>query len=99
MQLNIQQADQKCTIAINTVLDAVSVLELSNAFHRAAAELFDEITVDMTNVAFMDPSGLGLLVSVQKRQLENHGGFRLKGLNGQPAEMVAQSLPRNCVEH
>ena len=43
--------------------------------------------IDLTQVDYIDSSGLGVLVALQKRALEHHGALQLRGLNGVVKEL------------
>lgn len=43
--------------------------------------------IDMSKVTFIDSSGLGVLVAIQKRAVQNNGGVTIKGLNGDVKEL------------
>lgn len=39
-------------------------------------------TIDLSKVDYIDSSGLGVLVAIQKRALQKGGGVRIKGVQG-----------------
>jgi anti-sigma B factor antagonist len=43
--------------------------------------------IDMERVDYIDSSGLGVLVGIQKRALEKGGGIAIRGLNGTVKEI------------
>ncbi|HJV46047.1 MAG TPA: STAS domain-containing protein [Bacillota bacterium] len=43
--------------------------------------------LDLTSVSYIDSSGLGVLVAIQKRALQNGGGVQIKGLQGHVKEL------------
>lgn len=43
--------------------------------------------INMTGVDYIDSSGLGVLVAIQKRSLQNGGGVKLSGLKGVVKEL------------
>ncbi|GAX90651.1 STAS domain-containing protein [Effusibacillus lacus] len=43
--------------------------------------------IDMSDVDYIDSSGLGVLVALQKRALQNKGGVVIKGLAGTVKEL------------
>lgn len=38
--------------------------------------------IDMSNVEYIDSSGLGVLVAIQKKALQNSGGVAIRGIKG-----------------
>ncbi len=43
---------------------------------------FRRFVITMQNVDYIDSSGLGVLVAVQKRAVQNGGGVAIKGIKG-----------------
>jgi len=43
---------------------------------------YKDFIVDMASVDYIDSSGLGVLVAIQKRSLQNGGGVAIKGAKG-----------------
>ncbi|HWR08903.1 STAS domain-containing protein [Sporomusa sp.] len=43
---------------------------------------FKRFIITMQNVDYIDSSGLGVLVAVQKRAVQNGGGVAIKGIKG-----------------
>lgn len=48
--------------------------EIGKGYHR--------FIIDMHQVSYIDSSGLGVLVAIHKRAIENGGGVAIKGLQG-----------------
>ena len=70
-------------------LDAPRLRQDRVEFERlAAAE--EDVTIDMSEVEFMDPSGVGALVFVLKRVRAAGRSFRLINVRGQPQELLEQ---------
>ncbi len=88
MSYAIRQNDEICVIDVNTSLDAIGVVEMSGPLLAVADASPDVIEVNLDGVGFLDPSGLGLLVALKKRQLAKRGEFRICGLKGQPAAFI-----------
>ncbi|WP_370978447.1 STAS domain-containing protein [Agaribacterium sp. ZY112] len=47
-----------------------------------------ELELDLSQVSFIDSSGIGAIVFLYKRMLENNGGVKLKNVHGQPKELI-----------
>ncbi|MGO0062497.1 STAS domain-containing protein [Brevibacillus fluminis] len=45
------------------------------------------LRIDMSNVTFIDSSGLGVLVAIQKRAIQNGGAVTIIGLKGSVLEL------------
>ncbi len=88
MSYAIHQSEELCIINVDTSLDAIGVVELSAPFLAAVDSSPDAIELNLAGVDFLDPSGLGLLVALKKRQRAKRGAFRLTGLKGQPAAFI-----------
>lgn len=71
-------------------LDAVGVLNVEGQINALADSAVDHVTIDMRDVPFMDPSGLGLLVDIAKRIKMRGGEFLVRGIEGQPLRMLQQ---------
>ncbi|WP_416900134.1 MAG: STAS domain-containing protein [Minwuia sp.] len=71
-------------------LDAIGVLDAAGHIEALSEPGIDHITVDLRDVPFMDPSGLGLLVDIAKRMKMRRGEFVIRGIAGQPLRMLQQ---------
>ena len=76
-------------LSFRNALDATGVLAV-----QAEAEMAlrggGDIVVDLGEVSFLDPSGIGLLVFMFKRQKAKKHGLRIVGVHGQPARLLRQ---------
>jgi len=52
------------------------------------AECGDDVVVDMSDVNFIDSSGVGAIVFLYKRLLESKYKLRLEKLSGQPLQLL-----------
>ena len=50
-------------------------------------EGFKNLRIDMSGVTFIDSSGLGVLVAIQKRAIQNGGAVTIVGLKGSVLEL------------
>lgn len=69
-------------------LDAIGVLACESHVETITEIAVEHITVDLSDVPFMDPSGLGLLVDIAKRMKMCRGEFVIRGVQGQPQRML-----------
>lgn len=85
---------QDVTIANNQVVVSLS----GNIYVEEAAALrenllqhigqgYKRFLIDLSHVSYIDSSGLGVLVAIQKRALQHDGGVILKGLHGVVKEL------------
>lgn len=70
-------------------LDASSLQETRGDFESLALAA-DDVTIDMSEVDFIDSSGVGALVFVLKRVHASGRKFRLINARGQPQQMLEQ---------
>lgn len=64
-------------------LNAVTALDLKTKIKQLAGNGYVQLVVDLTNVSFIDSSGLAALVSGLKATLQAGGTLKLAGLNDQ----------------
>ncbi|MDF1730791.1 MAG: STAS domain-containing protein [Minwuia sp.] len=69
-------------------LDAIGVLACESHVETITDISVEHITIDLSDVSFMDPSGLGLLVDIAKRMKMRGGEFVIRGVHGQPQRML-----------
>jgi anti-sigma B factor antagonist len=48
----------------------------------------DDVSIDMSNVAFVDSSGVGAIVFMYKRLVANGHSLQLTGVKGQPLQLL-----------
>lgn len=66
------------------VEDAIALREKLIAYFDQG---FTRYVVDLSRVDYIDSSGLGVLVAIQKRALQKGGGVSIKGINGTVKEI------------
>lgn len=70
-------------------LDASSLRLNRDDFERLA-RVEEDVTIDMSDVSYMDPSGVGALVFVLKRVRAAGREFKLINARGQPRQLLEQ---------
>lgn len=70
-------------------LDASSLRLNRDDFERLA-RVEEDVTIDMSDVSYMDPSGIGALVFVFKRVRAAGREFKLINARGQPRQLLEQ---------
>ncbi|HWR41623.1 STAS domain-containing protein [Sporomusa sp.] len=80
---------QEFTVVNNEVhvtLSGSIYVEEATAIREKLIEYIDkgfrQFVITMQNVDYIDSSGLGVLVAVQKRAVQNGGGVAIKGIRG-----------------
>lgn len=70
-------------------LDASRIRESRVEFERLALAK-EDVTIDMAEVEYIDPSGVGALVYVLKRVRAAGRNFRLINARGQPQQLLVE---------
>lgn len=87
MDLRIETNKDTVTVHLNGSLyvnDAAALrLELLNYIRQGQKHF----VIDMTRTDYIDSSGLGVLVAVHKRALEQKGSVKIRGLQGVVKEL------------
>lgn len=75
-------------LEISGELDCVAVAEGKDRMEKIPEKFGEHIACDLTQVSFMDSSGVGALVFLFKRLREQNRKLVLIGLSGQPKELT-----------
>ena len=75
-------------LSVEGELDLHTAPSLSERLLELGEVPSPRLAVDMTNVTFMDSSGLGVLVATLKRQRERGGELALVGTSGPPLKVL-----------
>lgn len=70
-------------------LDAIGTLTHEHHLLRLLTANASGLRIDLAKVAFLDPSGLGLLVHAAKRARLQRWSYSIVNAGGQPAAMLA----------
>jgi anti-sigma B factor antagonist len=73
-------------------LDATTALDLKEELKVLVGEGYTQLIVDLTDVPFIDSSGLAALVSGLKRVRESAGTLKIVGLNHQTRTVFTVTL-------
>ncbi|MCE0493728.1 STAS domain-containing protein [Vibrio salinus] len=57
---------------------------------------FNEIEVELTNVTFLDSSGVGAIVYLYKRLIAKERSMRIENVSGQRRYWMIMPLPKTC---
>ena len=89
MEITYTERDSHNILQIAGAMDAIGVHEAGDTFSAAAADSHSDLIVDLKNVSFMDPSGLGLLVAALKRSRAAGRDIRIENASGQPLNLLS----------
>ncbi|MGU3495156.1 STAS domain-containing protein [Xanthobacteraceae bacterium A53D] len=81
------EASMPKVVKIQGDMDAASMAELKTRF-EALGSSPEDVTLDLTEVEFMDSSGVGGIVFLYKRLRMNGHKLRLAGAQGQPLQLL-----------
>lgn len=68
-------------------MDAAA-MKAQRAICEDMASSEEDVAVDMSNVTFVDSSGVGAIVYMYKRLMANGYSLRLTGVKGQPLQLL-----------
>jgi len=88
MSILLEDNDQYKIIKLQGDFDAALVDQSREVFATIADQSEKNVLVDMSNVVFIDSSGIGAIVFLYKRLRCKELELILKGLNGQPFELI-----------
>lgn len=69
--------------------DAAAVRDLRPKLDHVVDHEEGKVVLDLTDVSFIDSSGIGAVVFLYKRLVAKGREFAVRGLNGQPKELFA----------
>jgi len=72
---------------IEGAMDAQTIGTLEDVF-SSLMELKEDIILDLSDVDFMDSSGVGIVVYLYKKQIEDDKTLTLSNVCGQPARLL-----------
>ena len=79
---------QDVHFGITGYFDAQTVSRLQEDFHALVNDTQGRIVLDLTDVDFLDSSGIGSIVFLYKRLKAQGRDLQLEGVNGQPARLI-----------
>lgn len=80
MEINVERNGSVAVVAVSGEVDAATAPQLRQQFDELLGESQQEFVIDLSQVSFMDSSGLASLVQLFKRVRIGHGDVRLCGL-------------------
>jgi len=77
MQLSVERTDQRFYVAVSGEVDLATAPELDTVLLAAVANNPAQIVIDLSDVSFMDSTGLGVIVRTLKRTRERDTALNL----------------------
>ncbi|MBM4765380.1 anti-sigma factor antagonist [Bacillus sp. B15-48] len=82
LSINVNETDILLKITLNGEIDAYTAPKLRETIIPLSVKNGINMVVDMSNVTYMDSTGLGVFVGVFKSVKANDGEFKMIGLSG-----------------
>ena len=86
--MNAKLRKQDISYNLSGYFDAQTVSVLESDFQSLVDDSDGKLTLDLSNVDFMDSSGIGSIVFLYKRLKSQNIELILNGVNGQPARLI-----------
>lgn len=78
------------SVVLNGDFDAEAVKEIRPLFHELSEEKNSNVLIEMSEVSFIDSSGIGAIVFLYKRLVAKGFQLALVGTKGQPKQIMEQ---------
>ena len=88
LTLATSEVEGATIIAVGGEIDVYTAPKLREEIHRRLDQGDTRIVVDLTNVAYMDSSGLGVLIGALKRAREENGDLIVASPNPRIARIL-----------
>ncbi len=88
MSIHLDSDEQFNIVKVQGDFDAVLAGEARKVFGELATKAEKNVLIDLSNVEFIDSSGIGAIVFLYKRLRGNNLDLVLKGLKEQPNELI-----------
>ena len=80
MEISFSQIGEHKIMLVSGEIDLYNVSKLKNALFSITDGQFTSVIIDMSNVTYMDSSGIGTLVAGQKKMKALNGKFALMNI-------------------
>lgn len=80
MKVQRKEFGKICLMEIEGEIDAEHAVQLKRALAKAREDFAKSFVLDLKKVAFVDSTGLGVLISLMRQLKEDGGHLRLTGL-------------------
>lgn len=81
LHVEVKREDFECLVEIKGEIDAYTAPQLKSELVPIAEQKGIQLTLDLSNVSYIDSTGLGVLVGTLKLTRKNEGNMSLIGLN------------------
>ena len=81
MEIEFKDIGEHKVISISGEVDLYNVSELKKALFSVTDGSYSSVVVDLKDVNYMDSSGIGALVAVQKKMRPHNGKFALMNIH------------------
>lgn len=81
MAVNIKEIENQVKIKLSGEIDAYSAPKLKESLQPFENKNFIDMTVNLSEVTYMDSTGLGVFVGLFKMLRANEGSLKLTGLS------------------
>lgn len=88
LKVNAHVADGRPVLRVSGDLDLATLASLRTAAEAALAACGDGLVLDLTELTFVDSSGLGLLVELRNRALAQGGTLQLQHVPSGPKRVI-----------
>lgn len=82
MEYNIKVTETEITVSLCGSIYIEEAGLLKENLIQYIEKGYKRFVIDLADVDYIDSSGLGVLVALQKRALQNGGGVAIKGIKG-----------------
>lgn len=100
-----EQSPQLLTLSVLGDMDAMGCKSLQPQIDKVIFEdTHKEVEIDLSQVSFLDSSGVGAIVYLYKRLIEKKRVMRIENAHGQPLELItllriSNAIPVNNNNH
>lgn len=81
IKIDVNQVDTNIVVKVKGEIDAYTAPKLRETLFPLAEQDSVNMTVDLSGVAYMDSTGLGVFVGLFKSVRTHHGEFKIVGLS------------------
>jgi anti-sigma B factor antagonist len=81
LQVEVKREDLTCFVLIKGEIDAYTAPQLKSQLVPVAEEKEASLIIDLTDVSYIDSTGLGVFIATLKSTRKYGGSLRLVGLN------------------
>lgn len=87
MDTEVSHSDGVTTVRLSGEIDTYTVPQVRGAFQKVPATTGHKVVVDLTDVTFLDSSGIGAIIGLHRRVVDADGRLVLV-CTGMPLQLV-----------